>query len=414
MTDVLFPDGRYLVRWVAAGLVIVVFLLASGGADAALLCATVCAAFWAQDCLGRLRRWEASVLVPGYARTALGVAVGVVATVATLASTISYLAGNNAPAFGIAAMVGFIFVVGLTHASQPTIQRVPVILCCIVFAVLIAHVHLGSPVAWPEIAHPSVQWPALAVAVAAIVALKSRLDRPVAQRFQKTAMPWDYFRPLAAGPKDVFGGWLSRTSIGEGMFVIAPFAITLQAYDALDSIPSLLTLIVFYAGYVGALTPLMLLKGAGRWLSNAWQLGAADHRKGTGQMFALRIAIATAATLALVLSAVGVHAALVPPSALWPGHRDLVDEVLLLYILGFAVFAWACYIHPRRTTRQTVNIGMAAVACAVYLVVFHKAPTFETVGRVVLLLVFLTSAAVAICVGGRALARIDFLPASED
>ena len=96
MIDVLFPDGRYVVRWVAAVLGLAVFLLASGGADVALLCTTAVAAFWARDCLGRLRQWEASVLVPGYALTALVVAVGIVGVVATLATTISYLAGNKA------------------------------------------------------------------------------------------------------------------------------------------------------------------------------------------------------------------------------------------------------------------------------------------------------------------------------
>ena len=415
MMDVLFPDGRYVVRWVAAVLVVVVFLLASDGADAALLCTTAVAAFWARDCLGRLRQWEASALVPGYALTTLVMAVGIVGAVATMASTISYLAGNKAPAFGLAALAGFILVVALTYAKQPTtIHRVVGILGCIVVAVLIAQLHFGSPIAWPEIAHPLIQWSALAMVAAAIVALKGRLDQPVAQRLESPAMPWDHFRPFVAGPKDVFGGWMSRTRVAEGVLVAIPFPITLQAYDALDSIPSLLTAALFYAVYIGALTPLLLLKGAGRWLSTAWQLGSADSRKGVGQMFASRTVIATAVTLAVVLLTVGGHALVVPSTALWPGHRDLVDEVLLLYTVGFAAFAWACYIHPPRTTRQPAYIGMVAIACVIYLVVFHKAPTFEIVGRVVLLLVFLSSIAFAVYAGGRALARIDFLPTNED
>ena len=414
MMDVLFPDGRYVVRCVAVATVVGVFLLASGGADAALLCTTVVAAFWARDCLARLRQWEASVLVPGYALTALVVAVGIVGSVTTLASTISYLAGNNAPALGLAAMAGFILVVALTYAEQAaTIHRIVAISIWLMAAILIAQVYFG-PVRWPGTAHPLIQWPALAVAVAAIVALKGRLDRPVAQSLENAAMPWDHFRPFVGGPKDVFGGWLSRTRIAEGVFVIVPFTITLQAYDGLDKIQSLLSSIVFYAIYIGALTPLMLLKGAGRWLSTAWQLGSADCRTGVGQMFALRIVIATAATLAVVMLTVGGHALLVPSTALWPGHRNMLDEVLLLYTLGFGAFAWACYIYPPRTTRQPAYIGMVAVACVIYLVVFHKAPTFEIIGRVVLLLMFLSSAAFAVYAGGRALARIDFLPTNED
>ena len=312
-------------------------------------------------------------------------------------------------------MAGFILVVALTYAKQPTaIHRVFAILGYIVVAVLIAQLHFGLPVPWPEMAHPLIQWPASALTVAAIAALKGRLDQPVAQRTGNPAMPWDHFRPFVAGPRDVFGGWMSRTRIAEGCLVIVQFPITLQTYDAFDSIRSLLTATVLYAIFMGSLTPIMLLKGAGRWLSNAWQLGVADQRTGIGQMFAQRIVIATAATLALVFLAIGVHAVLVPRSVLWPGHRDLVDEVLLLYMVGLAVFPWACYIHPPRTTRHTAYIGTVAVACVIYLIVFHTAPTFELVGRVVLLLLLLSSAACAVYAGGRALARIDFLPTNED
>ena len=414
MIEVLFPDGRYVVACLLVALFVVVFLAASDGADAALLCATVAAAFWARDCLGRLRQWEAGALVPGYALTTLVTVVGIVGAVAILASTISYLAGNKTPAFGIAALAGFILVVALTYGKHPTTShRVFGLLGCIVVAVLIAQLHFGG-VAWPEMAHPLIQWPALALVAATIAALRGRLARPVARRLENPAMPWDYFRPFVAGPRDVFGGWMSRTRVAEGFPVIFPFPITLQTYDALDSIPSLLTATLFYAIYIGSLTPIMLLKGAGTWLSTAWQLGSADGRRSVGQMFALRIVIATAATLALVLLAVGVHAVLVPSTALWPGHRDLVDEVLLLYMVGLAVFPWACYIHPPRTARQPAYVGMIVVACVIYLIAFHRAPTFELVGRVVLLLMLLSSAALAVYAGGRALARIDFLPTRQD
>ena len=415
MMDVLFPDGRYVVTWVAAAFVVGMILFATDGGDVALLCATVAAAFWAQDCLGRLRRWEASTLVPGYALTVLVVVVGAVGAVMTLASTVSYLAGNKAPAFGVAAMAGVVLLVVLTYAKRPTtIHRVLGILSLIAAAVLIVQLQFGSPIAWPEIAHPLIQWPALAIAVAAVVALKGRLDRPLAQRLEISAIPWDYFRPFVAGPRDVFGGWVSRRRAAEGVSIGLVLVITLHAYDVWDSGPSLLTAFVFYAIFIGSLTPLMLLKGAGRWLSTAWQLGAGDDRTAIGRMFALRIVIATSATLVVVVLTVGAHAVLVPSTALWPGHRDLLDEVLLLYTVGFGAFAWACYIYPPRTTRQRAYIGMVAVACVIYLVVFHKAPTFEIVGRVVLLLVFLSSVAFAVYAGGRALARIDFLPTNED
>lgn len=299
MMDVLFPDGRYVVTWVAAAFLVGMFLFATDGGDAALLCATVAAAFWAQDCLGRLRRWEASTLVPGYALTVLVVVVGAVGAVMTLASTVSYLAGNKAPAFGVAAMAGVVLLVVLTYAKRPTtIHRVLGILSLIAAAVLIVQLQFGSPIAWPEMAHPLIQWPALAIAVAAVVALKGRLDRPLAQRLEISAIPWDYFRPFVAGPRDVFGGWVSRRRAAEGVSIGLVLVITLHAYDVWDSGPSLLTAFVFYAIFIGSLTPLMLLKGAGRWLSTAWQLGAGDDRTAIGQMFALRIVIATSATLA--------------------------------------------------------------------------------------------------------------------
>ena len=334
---------------------------------------------------------------------------------AFLATAISYLAGNTAPAFGVATMVGFIFVLGLTYAYQTSaIRRVLPIVANIAVLVLIARIHFGGPIAWPEMAHPLIQWFALAVAGAAIVLMKNHLDQPAGPRHENPARPWHWFRPFVAGPKDVFGGWMSRNRVAEGFLVVTPLIFTMQTYDALDSIPSLVTVFLFYAIHVGSLTPLLLLKGAGMWMSTAWQLGTADSRPGIGRMFVSRIVAATLATLAPVLVAVGGHALFVPSETLWVGHRDLVDEALLLYAVGFAAFPWACYIHPPRKTTTTAQVAATGVACVVYLVVFHASPTFQAGGRAVLLLLLLTCAAVAVHVGGRAIARIDFLPTTDD
>lgn len=101
-----------------------------------------------------------------------------------------------------------------------------------------------------------VTWVAVVLVVAAaIVALKGRPDQPVAQRLESPAMPWDHFRPFVAGPKDVFGGWMPRTRVAEGVLVAIPFPITLQAYDALDSILSLLTATLFYCCSCFSLAP---------------------------------------------------------------------------------------------------------------------------------------------------------------
>ena len=186
------------------------------------------------------------------------------------------------------------------------------------------------------------------------------------------ALPWRPLPPTSGRTRRRLLGLLASRppSIGEGMFVIVPFTITLHAYDALDRHPvaahahRFLRELRRRANSADAVE-----RRPCRWLSNAWQLGAADHRTGTGQMYALRIAIATAATLALVLFAVGVHAALVPPfSALWPGHRDLVDEVLLLYISGFAVFAWpATSIREGRPDKRSTSEWSLPLARSTWL-----------------------------------------------
>ena len=415
MMSVLFPDWRYVVTWVIAASLLLLLLLATDGADALLLGTTAAAGFWARDCLHRLRRWQAGVLVPGYSLTTFVVATGIVGGVAGLATAVSSLAGNTAPAFGMATMVGFILVLGLSYAKQlSTVRRALTTVGYIAVAALLVWVNFGGPLAGDEIKHPLIQWSALGVAVAAIVGLKHHLDQPAGPTLQDPAMPWRYFRPFVTGPKDVFGGFMARNRIAEGLLVTVPLVVTIQAYDALDSVPSLLTVLLFYAIYVGSLTPTMLLKGAGTWLSTAWRLGLADSRPRIGQIYVSRIVVATLATLALVLVAVGGHALLVPPETLRHGHRELIDEALLLYAIGLGALPWASYIYPRRTTRLNTQVVTTVAVCVGYVIVFQAAPTFQTTGRAVLLLLLLTCAAVAVHVGGRAIARIDFLPTTDD
>lgn len=415
MMSVLFPDWRYVVTWVIAAILLLLLLLATDGADALLLGTTAAAAFWAWDCVHRLRRWQAGVLVPGYSLTTFVVAAGIVGAGAGLATAVSSLAGNTAPAFGMATMVGFILVLGLSYAKQlSTVRRALTTVGYIAVAALLVWVNFGGPLAGDEMKHPLIQWSALAVAVAAIIVLKRHVDQPAGQILESPAMPWRCFRPFVAGPRDVLGGWLSRNRYAEGLLVTVPLVVTIHAYDALDSVPSLLSVLLFYAIYVGSLTPTLLLKGAGTWLSTAWRLGAVDSRPGIGQMFVSRIAVATVATLALVLVAASGHALILPPETLRPGHRDLIDEALLLYTVGLAAVPWACYIYPRRTTRLNTQIVTTVAVCVGYVIVFQAAPTFQTFGRAVCVLLLLSSAAVAVAVGGRAIARIDFLPTTED
>ena len=190
--------------------------------------------------------------------------------------------------------------------------------------------------------------------------------------------------------------------------------IAVAAYAPFEGLAELSAWAVAIVGFLAALTPLMLLKVATSWLPTAWQLGVGDSRRNVAQLFAFRVVAATFSAFGLATAIVGAQALFGAPVPSRPGLENQFDETLLLCATCLIVFIVACSARPTRTTTRPSQFGALALVCAAFLFVSFSAPSFGLLGRMVLLSVVAASAAMAVYVGGRLVARIDFLPTTED
>ena len=201
--SVLFPSARFLGIWLIAAILLIVALMPTPSGfpadNGGILFATAAAVLWASDCLRRMRQWDASTLVPNYATTAWAVAVGIVWCVTALATTISSLAGNAAPAFGIATLAGTVLVVAFTFLhKRPAWQSG--IAAVIVLGMAVQHAdRVAAAIPWHPMTLPASQAAALVLAIVAAAVLRQRLGTPTRPPTD-SAVPWQYFRPQVAGP----------------------------------------------------------------------------------------------------------------------------------------------------------------------------------------------------------------------
>ena len=418
LISVLFPSARYVGLWILVAILLIVALMPTPSGfpatNGGILYATAAAVLWASDCLRRMRQWEPSTLVPNYATTAWAVAVGIVWCVTALATTISSLAGNAAPAFGIATLAGTVLVVASTYLhKRPAWQSG--IAALIVLGMAVQHAdRVAAAIPWHPMTLPASQAAALVLAIVAAAVLRQRLGAPT-RPHTDSAMPWHYFRPQVAGPMVLLSFGQAPLRVGETIMLAVTTGIALAAYRPFDNYPTGLVgpvvgLITFFA----ALTPLMLLRGAAAWLPTAWQLGIGDSRQDLGRSFASKAVIMTLAAFGLAVVIAGVHASHGGQVPSRPGLTNLWDETLLLCTTCLVVFTIACAARPMRTTKQPSQFGSLGLVCAAFLTVSFTAPSFGFLGRTVLLAIIAASAALAVYAGGRLVARFDFLPTSED
>lgn len=414
--SVLFPGARFLVVWTLWAIALLFVALApSGPTNGGILLATAAAVLWAADCLRRMRQWDASALVPGYASTAWAVAVGIVWSVVALASTISSLAGNAEPAFGVATLAGTVLVVCLTYLDLH--QRNPwqfgmTGVMILGLTVLLAD-HQGV-IRWRYAALPVSQSAALVLAIVAAVVLKRQLGTPT-RPHTESALPGRYFHPRVGGLKVLLGLGQPPTGIGEAIVLGITGSLAVGAYFPVVYPAGVIVPVVGLVTFVASLTPLMLLKAAAAWLPTAWQLGIGESRRHLGRSFASRVVAMTLAAFGLAIAIVGVQALLGGhvPSRL-PGLGNQFDETLLLCATCLVVFTVACSARPTRTAKQPSHVGSLGLVCTAFLIVSFTAPSFGLLGRTVLLAAIVGSAALAVYAGGGLVARFDFLPTSED
>ncbi|MCY3811843.1 MAG: hypothetical protein OXH15_08620 [Gammaproteobacteria bacterium] len=414
--SVLFPSLRFLGIWLVSAILLIIVLLPTPSGfpatNGGILCTTAASAIWATDCLRRVRQWDASTLVPGYATTIWAVAIGIVWCATALATTISSMAGNTNPAFGVATLAGTVLVVSLTflrkaRAWQFGINSVPIL----ALAALIADHRLVIP--WEPMAMPASQAAALVLAILAAAVLRRRLGRPTRPETDR-ALPWRYFHPHVAGPKVLLGLGQPPMRIVEVVMLAITVSIAIQAYRPFDYPTGLGVPVVGLILFLASLTPLMLLKVASAWLPTAWQLGVGDSRRHLGRSFASRVVAMTLAAFGLATVIVVIQALLGGQIPSRPGLEDQFDEALLLCAMCLVVFIVACGARPTRTAKQPSQFGSLGLACAAFLFVSFSAPSFGPVGRMVLLSVVAASAVLAVYAGGRLVARFDFLPTNEE
>lgn len=414
--SVLFPSARFVCVWIAAAIVLIFALVPTPSgfpaSNGGILCATAWAAIWASDCLRRVRQWDASTLVPGYPTTACAVGVGIVWCVTALATTISSLAGNTTPAFGVAMLGGTVLVVCLTFLHRRTLWQFGMNSVAILgVTALVADHRVVIP--WQPMAMPASQAAALVLAILAAAVLRMRLatpTRPLAER----ALPWRYFHPRVAGLEVLLGLGQPPMRIAEVVMLAITASIAVQAYTPFNYPKGLVVPAVGLITFLASVTPLMLLKVAPAWLPTAWQLGVGDSRLDLARSFTSRVVAVTLAAFGLALAVVGAQALLSGQMPSRPGLENQFDETLLLCATCLVAFIVACAARPTRTTKQPSQLGSLGLVCAAFLIVSFAAPSFGPLGRTILLAAVAASVVMAIYAGSRLIARIDFLPSSEE
>lgn len=454
----LFPDWRLALVWAGIALWLAFLTLMTFRAAeriAVVLSIAVLGALWAADCTRRMRSWPGGLLVPGYARTAFVTAIGIVMLAAVSPTILAllltgiallmfgvpdpvsyvvwYLTRLTLPYLGLACLMGVSVQFGLTYAHGRAANRTSfVALGFVAFATLASLGTLTVAGVQPsrfgslDISHwvsqPAVQGLAWVAAVGVAVALRRRLALPPTARHGRAAGRTLYFQPLVSGPLSVLRGG-TRTSFADAFLIGATVSLAALSFDivpdphvtrAYISTANAVSLAVFLVVFLGSLTPLGLLKGAGTWMATAWQLGTGESRHDLGRRFAFRVVAATFATLGLVLAIASVHAWFGGAEPSPTDHQEHLDETLLLYTAGFVAFTWACVTRRRRTGTRFSEASAVAVVCAAVLTVAFNGLSLQWAGRATLLALLAASALLAAYVGGRTISRMDFLPVAKD
>ena len=414
--SVLFPNPRFVGTWfVAAGVLILVLMFTPSGFPASnggILFATAAAVLWASDCLRRMRQWHASTLVPGYATTAWAVAVGIVWCVTALATAISSLVGNASPAFGIATLAGTVLVTCLTFLHKQGTWQMGMLIVLFLGAIAYVADHRGV-IPWQSMNPTAWQSVAFILAVIAVAGLRKRLGMPM-RPHDDSVMSGRYVHPQVAAATFLFGWRQPRIDPAESIVIGIATALAMRAYAPFDYPAGLVATVAGVAILLASVTALSLLKVATDWLPTAWQLGIGDSRRDLGRSFAARATAMTLGAFGLAIAIAIAQAWLGGEMPSRPGLENHFDEALMLCAASLVVFTVACSARPTRTVKQPSHVGSLAVVCTVFLIVSFTAPSFGLLGRTILLAVVASSAALAICAGGRLVARFDFLPTHKD
>ena len=385
------------------------------------------------EAIGFIRRttsWRANYLVPGYAKKIWLASLAIFAAWLVYGLAISFALGNWTPPVGIVTMAALGFVVLQLYRNRTGSRAASISIwlgVCLFFAVISAEfiAYLTDRLdqlndIWVTVSSPKFQLPAIALAVVTVPLLKTQIEMTARWDETVSVIRLDRFRLNVAG-RFSFGGWPhpSPNFLSVLLYIVPLFVIVGVSHvsfadedtELLGSSASWITLGTAILIYIGSGTPFALLKNPGAWLATAWQLGLGKSRYSVGRRFALGISKGcigpgiAAGALALL------HGWYIEsPSEEWPGYANFYDEVLLLFCVSLLGFTLGCASLPRRTTEIPQFLPIRTAMCVASCFVFYPGIDFDLVGRVLLCLVLVCCVTLAINIGGRKVAEIDFLP----
>lgn len=381
------------------------------------------------EAFGFMRRameWEACTLVPGYSQKIWQTTIAIVSFYVGFGVLLSFTFGNFTPPFGVAAML-LMGSLALASYSRRTGSRVANV-CLTIGLLSVIGIAILIPFGSPEsrsnilasVSSLMIQVPAIGVAVYAALVLKKEIASIASPVAEPVSGAWDQFR-LEVASRFRFGGWIHPSSRFAPilLYLIPCFVIVGVSHaafadagsDLFESSASRWSIVVAIFVYIGTGTPFGLLKNPGLWLSNAWQFGLGKSRTSLGSDFVVRVLKACIVPVVFVFGIALVHAMNIEaPSPDWQGHANFYDEALLLLTVNLLCFTWACTSYPRRTTECPEFLQIRIVLCIAACLAFIPGVDFGSVIRVLLLIAVICSATLAIYVGGRSIAKIDFTP----
>lgn len=374
------------------------------------------------ESVGFIRRaltWEASTLVPGYCQKVWIVSLGIVGSYIAFVVLLSFAFGNFLPPVGLAVLFAMVSLVTAVYAwrSGNRVDLIYLLAFLLSFFVFIWARWFVNPEFHANllisVASPFVQIATMVVAAGAAVVLKNEIKRSVLPSKVGIVIETARFR-LDVAARFRICGWAHPTTRPALVLIYLIPILVVAGKNLIFSDPaSVLSMAVALYVYIGTGTPFGLLKTPGMWFSNAWRFGLGESRQSLGVEFALNIVKASIVPSFIVLSVALIHAMYVESPRTgwpWPGHENFFDEALLLITVNLLFFTWACVSYPRRTTECPEFLHIRIVMCIASCLIFIHGIDFGLVNRVVLLSALTSSALLAIYVGGRRIAEIDFLP----
>ena len=377
--------------------------------------------------IGRSTSWDASRLVPGYNRKIFTTSLCIACAFVALGTLLAFAIGYRTPPIGLALMVS----VGLLYLSVHSKRSgndglllgvVAVVFCVIIgipFTVLFNTPDLHSLLI-TSLSSFVVQIATFVLAVIAAVVLKKEIDRIGCARLEVGVEASERIYPHLAGRIRFFGLPHPSENMLSVFLTAIPFFVIVGASHAafaddgsllLEDHDSIKSVVAAACIYLVSGTTFGSLKNPGMWLAKAWQFGIGKSRVSLGSEYAIRIVATCVAPCVFAFGVALIHATNIgAPVADWPGYANFYDEALLLLTLNLLCFTWACGSYPKRTSDCPEFLHIRLAMCAVTCLIFIVGADFGLIGRVLLLTALCFSAYLAVYVGGRQIAAIDFLP----